>query len=66
MASFVPASDAAAGTLLAQGQALRPCPGDMPPHLLLAVGRADGAPDVHARHLQQGPPPEGRLLVDLR
>lgn len=66
MTAFVSTVDAAARAALAEGQPLRPCPGAGPPLLLLVPGGADGSPHVHARHLQQRPPPGGRLLLDLR
>ncbi|XP_037680514.1 protein-cysteine N-palmitoyltransferase HHAT isoform X8 [Choloepus didactylus] len=59
-------ADAAAGALLLEGQPPRPRPGAGPPPVLVVAGRADGPPDVHARHLQQHPTPGGRLFLGLR
>jgi len=66
MTSFVSPLDAAAGAELAEDQPLHPCLGAGPSPLLLVAGRADGSSHVHARHLQQCLPPEGRLELDLR
>lgn len=66
MTSFVSPLGAAARVLLAEVQPFRLCRGAGPPPLLLVVGRADGSPHVHARHLQQCLSPEGCLLLDLR
>lgn len=66
MPSFVFTLDAAARVLLTEVQPSRLCPGAGSPPLLLVAGGADGSPHVHARHLQQRPSAEGRLLLDLR
>lgn len=66
MTSFVSTLDAAARVLLTEVQPFRLCCGAGSPPLLLVAGRADGSPHVHARHLQQCLPLEGRLLLDLR
>ena len=66
MTFFVSSLDAAAGAELAEDQPFHPCLGAGPSPLLLVAGRADGSSHVHARHLQQCLPPEGRLELDLR